>query len=239
MRRICLALAAVLGALTLAACQPARPGPTSTAPRPTPRFTPSAEVSVLVITSTPPAALPSPARLIVELGAGQHISARGSFTDTETLAAGPMLCQIARNSPAFTRLVSYAGEDVLFSQSEPAPYGQEDRLMHSAVAPRLSRLAELAVAEWGQAAPLMVTEAYDSRLAHDLAQANPQLKYSLHFEGRSLDVIPWPPNLARLARLCALAHQAGFDWVHNEGDHCHLSVEAESLCPPPGGSGHP
>jgi hypothetical protein len=239
MRSICLALAVVSGALALSACQPVSQGPAETLLPLPPRSTPSAEISIMVLTSAPPTAAPALPADLVELGAGQHISAHGSYTDTETLAAGPMICQIARNSPAFTRLVTYPGADVLFSESEPPPYDQEDRLMHAALVLPLSKLAQLTMTEWGEAARIMVNEAYDSRLSHDLAQSNLPLKYSLHFEGRSLDVIPWPPNLGRLARLCALAHQAGFDWVHNEGDHCHMSVEAESLCPRTGSTALP
>ena len=141
-----------------------------------------------------------------------------------------MVCHIEHGSPAFQHLVFYPAGTVMFSGSEPAPYDQEDEMMHPAVVLPLSRLETLVRQEWGNAAHIMVTEAYDSRLSHDIAQTNPALKYSLHFEGRSLDVIPWPPSLDRLARLCALAHAASFDWVHNEGDHCHMSVSAESLC---------
>jgi hypothetical protein len=236
MRELRLALALALGMLTLAACRAAAPEPISGLPPGPPRPTPSADVSIIVLTSLPSTAISNPPAKLVELSAGQHISTRGSYTDTETLAAGPMVCQVTRSSPAFQHLVRYSGDDVLFSASEPPPYGDEDRLMHPAMALPLSRLAQLAKVEWGDKAKIMVTEAYDSRFSHDLAQPNPQLKYSLHFEGRSLDVIPWPPNLTRLARLCALAHQAGFDWVHNEADHCHMSLKMESLCPPPEGT---
>jgi hypothetical protein len=212
--------------MTLAACQPAD---TPSAPAP-PRATPSADVSVAVVPAT---ATPVSASTPVEsltLGTGQHLSARGSYSDTETLAAGPMFCQVKRGSLAFQHLALYPAGTVLFSGSEPAPYDQEDQMMHPAAILPLSQLETLVRQEWGSAAQIMVTEAYDSRLSHDLAQTNPALKYSLHFEGRSLDVIPWPPDSGRLARLCVLAHTAGFAWVHNEGDHCHVSVAAESLC---------
>jgi hypothetical protein len=224
MRRMPLALGFCL--LALAACQPAEtPGPVAGVP---PRATPSADVSVAIVPAT---ATPHSAPVeILTLGAGQHLSARGSYSDTETLAAGPMLCQIKRDSPAFQHLVLYPAGTVIFSSSEPAPYDQEDQMLHPAAVLPLSKLEALVRQEWGSTAQIMVTEAYDSRLSHDLAQTNPALEYSLHYEGRSLDVIPWPPNPGRLARLCGLAHAAGFDWVHNEGDHCHLSVEAESLC---------
>jgi hypothetical protein len=94
----------------------------------------------------------------------------------------------------------------------------------------VTRLAGLVAAEWGGERQIMVTDAYDSLLEHDLAQNDAARKHSLHFEGRSIDLILLPLGLERLGRLCALAHQAGFAWVHNEGDHCHASVRADSLC---------
>ena len=228
MRPLRQALCLSLCLAVLAACQPVSPeapGEPALAPA---RATPTADVSVVI---APPNVTPTSAPPeLLTLGAGQHVSARGSYTDTETLAAGPMVCHIEHGSPAFQRLVFYPAGTVLFSGGEPPPYSQEDQMMHPAAVLPLSKLEALVREEWGSAAHFMVTEAYDSLLSHDLAQANPVLKYTLHFEGRSLDIIPWPANVDRLARLCALAHAAGYDWVHNEGDHCHVSVKAESLC---------
>jgi hypothetical protein len=228
MRLFRLALYFTLSCLALASCQSLGAGGPGVPPAAPTRATSTADVGVVIGQVTPtPAAAPAE---IFSLGAGQHISARGSYSDTETLAAGPMLCHIERGSAAFQHLVLYPAGTVLFSSSEPTPYNLEDEMMHPAAVFPLSKLEGLVRQEWGSGAQIMVNEAYDSRLSHDIAQPNPALKYALHFEGRSLDVIPWPPNLGRLARLCALAHAAGFDWVHNEGDHCHMSVEAESLC---------
>jgi hypothetical protein len=103
-------------------------------------------------------------------------------------------------------------------------------MMHPAMVLPLSNLADLVAAEWGEGTQVMVTEAYDSLLDHHNFQPNRDLRYSLHFEGRSIDVITWPPDEGRTGRLCGLALQAGFDWVHNEGDHCHASLYADSLC---------
>jgi hypothetical protein len=94
----------------------------------------------------------------------------------------------------------------------------------------LNRLNRLVQAEWGGAVRLRVTDAYDSLLEHDLAQTDESRRYSLHFEGRSIDLTTWPVEPAYYGRLCALAHCAGFDWVNDEGDHCHASLNAESLC---------
>jgi hypothetical protein len=165
-----------------------------------------------------------------ELGAGQHISSSGDYRETETEAAGPMVCRIQRASPAFYQLASVSDPRLLWSGGETPPYNDEDHLMHPAMLAPFHALLDLVEVEWGGQTQLMVTEAFDSQLNHDLAQHDANSKYSLHFEGRSIDLIPWPPDEGRLARLCALAHAAGFDWVHNEDDHCHASVRAQSLC---------
>jgi hypothetical protein len=230
-------------ALLLAACQGAADSPAGSPSSLPPRPTPTADVSVTVLgaapVSTPAALVTLAAPDLFELAAGQHISARGSYADSETLAAGPMICHIERRSPAFQHLAAYSGGGILFGEVGPPPFDQEARLMHPALVGPLSRLAELVRAEWGAEAHIMVNAAFDSRMVHDLGQPDAVLKYSLHFEGRSLDVIPWPPDLQRMARLCALAHAAGFDWVHNEGDHCHMSLQAESLCTLYGGAAPP
>jgi hypothetical protein len=161
---------------------------------------------------------------------GEHLSRSGSYTTSETAAAGPMQCRIERDSCAFQQLVTNLDPKVLFSEGEAAPYGREDRMMHPALVLPLSDLAARVAAEWGEATQVMVTEAYDSLLDHHNFQPNRDLRYSLHFEGRSLDLITWPPDEGRNGRLCVLALQAGFDWAHNEGDHCHVSLNADSLC---------
>jgi hypothetical protein len=173
---------------------------------------------------------PAPSCFPPTLAAGLRLSASGSFTQTETEAAGPMLCRIERNSCAFRRLVGNLDPSVLFHLHKPPPYDTEDMLMHPAMLLPLTRLKELVAAEWGSEVKLMVTAAYDSLLEHDLAQADSSRKYSLHFEGRSLDLVTYPVDPSRYARLCALAHCAGFDFVENERDHCHASIKALSLC---------
>jgi hypothetical protein len=218
-----------LAAAVLAACAGpgALPPPLPTAVRPT--ETSESQVSVLGLTPTP-TNVPGPLVLPAEVPQGAHLSASGSFTETETEAAGPMVCQIQRNSCAFSHLVGDQDPNLLYSEGEPPPYGSEDRLMHPAMLRPLAKLAELVKQEWGEDSRLMITEAYDSLLEHDLTQPNLKLRYSLHFEGRSVDLVTIPPNIDRDPRLCALAIQAGFDWVHNEGDHCHSSIRAPSLC---------
>ncbi len=222
--------AALAGAaLALAACGgvattlPPLPPPTR------PVATPTAEMVVAVV-GPGPTTTPAPAPTPVALRLGEHMSAGGSTTQTETEAAGPMLCQIQRGSCAFGRLVADFNPDLLFSGGEPAPYNDEDHRMHPALVLPLADLAGRVRAEWGAGVQIMVVEAYDSLLDHDNTQTNPALRYSLHFEGRSLDLITWPADESRNGRLCILALEAGFTWVHHEGDHCHVSVKAESLC---------
>lgn len=206
----------------------ARTGPTPTRPPPA---TPTANIVVGGLAFTPtPGASPAPFEFPEVLLLGEHLSRSGSYTQTETEAAGPMVCRIERSSCAFGQLVSDLDPAVLFSEGEEAPYGAEDRLMHPAMVLPLSNLAALVAETWGTGTQVMVTEAYDSLLDHHNFQPNRDLRYSLHFEGRSADVITWPPDESRNGRLCALALEAGFDWAHNEGDHCHASISAPSLC---------
>ena len=141
-----------------------------------------------------------------------------------------MLCRIQRESCAYRHLIGNPDPTIMFKRDEEPPYDQEDILVHPAMLMPLTRLNDLVVAEWGGAVQLRVTDAYDSLLEHDLAQVDESRKVALHFEGRSIDLTTWPIDSAQYGRLCALAHCAGFDWVHHEGDHCHASIKAESLC---------
>jgi hypothetical protein len=62
-----------------------------------------------------------------ELGVGQHISAGGSFTETETAAAGPMICQVEQGSCAFGYLAGLQVPGVSFGRGRPPCAG--DRLV--------------------------------------------------------------------------------------------------------------
>jgi hypothetical protein len=119
---------------------------------------------------------------------------------------------------------------IVFKREETAPYDLEDMLIHPALVQPLTRLNQLVEAEWGGAVKLRVTDAYDSLLSHDPPGSDPATRYSLHYEGRAIDLTTWPVDYDRYDRLCALALCAGFDWVHNETTHCHASVTASSLC---------
>ncbi|GEM_PF-2484882 len=208
---------------------------------------PSAKLEVAVKISPPPArpfatvtvprglagpatATPAPKCGLTELLSGQTISASCSYTQTETEAAGPMVCRIQRDSCAYKNLITDRDPDIVFSQHKPPPLTNEDAMMHPAMLLPLTRLSALVRAEWGSDVKLMVTAAYDSILEHDPLQTDPTRKYSLHFEGRSIDLVTYPSDPAKFARLCALALTAGFDWVHNEADHCHASINSSSLC---------
>ena len=179
-------------------------------------------------------ATPAPPALaacaLTTLPPGQHISASGSDTQTEDEAAGYMTCRIERDSCAFGLLIRNLDAHIFFREEEPPPHNDEDRRMHPAMLMPLTRLRDLVAAEWPGEARLVVSDAYDALLEHDLNQTDPNRKYSLHFEGRSIDLLISPYDPARLERLCALAHCAGFDWVHHEYTHCHASIRAMSLC---------
>ena len=181
-------------------------------------------------TATPKATSEPGTCSLPDLVPGQHISASGSYTQTERQAAGPMVCRIQRDSCAYRFLVGNLDPTIVFKREEEPPYDGEDMLMHPDMIMPLYRLNKLVQAEWRGTIRLRVTEAYDSMLEHDLNQTDESRKCALHFEGRSIDLTTWPIEPGRYGRLCALAHCAGFDWVHDEGDHCHASIQAESLC---------
>jgi hypothetical protein len=166
----------------------------------------------------------------LDLEVGQHISASDSYTETQWSASGLMSCRIERNSCAYHRLVGILDPTIVFKREEESPYYTEDILLHPAMIQPLIRLSQLVQEEWAGEFRLRVTDAYDSLLEHDLNQPDQTRKYSLHFEGRAIDLTTWPIDRSRYGRLCALAHCAGFDWVDNEDTHCHASINAKSLC---------
>jgi hypothetical protein len=194
-----------------------RPAPLPTlvvAPLPTPIF---------VAPALPPCRLPN-------LEKDEHMAASGSYTETERTASTPMLCHLERDSCGYNRLVGLLDASIVFKREEDPPYDTEDILMHPAMLLPLERLRKLVEAEWQGVFELRVTDAYDSLLSHDPPESEPSRRYSLHYEGRAIDMTTWPVDQSRYGRLCALAHCAGFDWVHNEGSHCHASIRADSLC---------
>jgi len=200
---------------------------------PTPTLQPTAS-PVPAITPIPTAPIvkliPKPGCLLPDLHEGQHISAGGSYTETERSASTAMVCHLQRDSCGYNQLVGILDPTIVFKQEEASPYDTEDILMHPAMLTPLSRLNRLVQAEWGDAFQLRVTDTYDSLLEHDPPESEPRSRYSLHYDGRAIDLTTWPVDQSRYGRLCALAHCAGFDWVHHEGNHCHASIKAETLC---------
>jgi hypothetical protein len=164
------------------------------------------------------------------LVSGQHLSASGSYTQSEQEAAGAMVCRIQPDSCAYHYLIGDLNPALVFKREEDASHAYEDFLVHPAMLAPLARLDALVQTEWGGRLQLRITDAYDSQLEHDLTQIDPSRRISLHFEGRSVDLTTWPQESGDYGQLCALAICAGFDWVQDEGDHCHASIRAESLC---------
>jgi hypothetical protein len=171
-----------------------------------------------------------PACFQPDLAVGEHVSASGSYTETERMASTPMLCHLERGSCGYNQLVGLLDSTLVFKREENPPYDTEDILMHPAMIGPLAHLNQLVQSEWGGAYQLRVTDAYDSLLEHDPPESKPATRYSLHYEGRAIDLTLWPVDQNNYGRLCALAHCAGFDWVLDEGTHCHASIQAESLC---------
>lgn len=228
-------LVALLFLINACASTQAKTLPPATAtPRPKPLLLPAALVIPTAAELRPSPTVPVPAEPMAcprpNLDSGQHISLSGSYTETQTSAAGPMVCRIAPGSCGYPYLVGDLNPNIVYKREEQPPFDQEDILMHPAMILPLSRLSNLVLEEWGGEVRLRVTDAYDSLLEHDLAQLDESRKISLHFEGRAIDLTTLPVDRTRYGRLCALAHCAGFDWVMNEGDHCHAAVKADSLC---------
>lgn len=146
------------------------------------------------------------------------------------MTSGRMVCQIQRNSCAYRQLAGLSDSSIVFKQEEDDPFDDEDSLFHPDLISPLARLNELVQAEWKGVYQLRVTDAYDSLLEHDPPEIDKNERYSLHYEGRAIDLTTWPVNRNIYGRLCALAHCAGFDYVEHEVTHCHVSVQAESLC---------
>lgn len=165
-----------------------------------------------------------------DLPAGQHVSRAGDYDIKESLAVGPMMCHITRDSCAYNRLVGKLDPSIIYKEEETAPFATEDLLVHPAIVQPLTRLNQLVQSEWNGAVQLRITDAYDSLLSHDPPDSIPAERYSLHYEGRAVDLTTFPVDRELYPRLCALAVCAGFDWVHNEITHCHASVKATSLC---------
>jgi hypothetical protein len=199
---------------------------------PTPTLQPAATPLPTVTPTSQPAVklIPKPGCFLPDLIVGQHISASGSYTETERSVSTPMVCHLQRDSCGYNQLVGILDPTIVFKQEEESPYDTEDILMHPAMLTPLSRLNRLVQAEWGDDVQLRVTEIYDSLLEHDPPESEPRSRYSLHYDGRAIDLTTWPVDQNRYGRLCALAHCAGFDWVHHEGNHCHASIKAETLC---------
>ena len=207
--------------------------PTPVPPAATPLPTPTATADPIVAFLSTPVVREVPVQQacpLPELIAGQFISTSGSYTQTEPLASGRMTCQIERDSCAYSRLVGIVDPTIIYKQEEEPPFHSEDSLIHPAMVGPLARLNELVQVEWGGLVQLRVSDAYDSRLDHDPPQTDQSRAYSLHYEGRAIDLTTIPIDRSKYGRLCALAHCAGFDWVLNERTHCHASIKTVSLC---------
>jgi len=82
---------------------------------------------------------------------------------------------------------------------------------------RVLDLANRVDKEWNGKVKLRITEAWDNNNEHG--------KFSLHYEGRAVDLTTSDLDLKKYSRLASLAAEVGFTWVYFEGNHVHASVK--------------
>ena len=93
-----------------------------------------------------------------------------------------------------------------------------DALVTEKLKVKIIELAKLVEKEWEkEGVSLRITEAWDTNSEH-------KARYSLHYEGRAVDLTTSDRDKKKLSRLGGLAIKSGFSWVKNEGDHIHASV---------------
>lgn len=143
-----------------------------------------------------------------ELAVGRRVP---DFAEASVL--GALDVPILRGTPAFSRLVSYEGPNVVFKDEEGT---SADRMMTPRLRDGLARLATLVSRQWPDVT-LRVTEAWDGQREHGQG--------SLHYEGRAADVTTSDVDSKKLGRLARLAVDAGLGWVYYESpSHVHVSV---------------
>lgn len=91
-----------------------------------------------------------------------------------------------------------------------------DALVTQKLGKKVVQLAGKVEKEW-PGVYLRITEAWDTESEHS--------NFSLHYEGRAIDITTSDKDKVKYARLAGLAIETGFDWVYNEGDHVHASVK--------------
>ena len=138
----------------LSACAEAQAGKPPTA-TPTARPTPTRFPTMTPYPTVEPTVVQAGC-ILPDLWAGQHISARGSYTQTQNKAAGPIVCRIEPKSCAYSHLVGNLDASIVFKREEEPPYDKEDILMHPAMLRPLSRLDELVTVEWGGTVQLRI-----------------------------------------------------------------------------------
>lgn len=93
-----------------------------------------------------------------------------------------------------------------------------DALVSEKLGDKIVELAQKVEAEWkGQNVYLRVTEAWDTESEHS--------NFSLHYEGRAVDITTSDRDKIKYNRLAGLCIEVGFDWVYNEGNHVHASIK--------------
>jgi hypothetical protein len=132
---------------------------------------------------------------------------------SEAASVGPFRGLVPRDS---SKLVENTNPNIVFANEEGSG---DDRYMTLRLKEKTDILAGLVMLEW-PGVKLRVTDAWDEGRGH--------APTSRHYEGRAVDLTTFPKDRSKLGQLCALAVQAGYDWVFYENDqHIHASVIRE------------
>ncbi|MFY8273209.1 hypothetical protein AAEU32_03660 [Pseudoalteromonas sp. SSDWG2] len=149
-----------------------------------------------------------------QLHAAPSIFANGQKwpVDSEAQASGAALMSVDQATLADVVNMCGASIAIKFEEGDCS-----DAKMTARAKDKIVTLANKVNDQWGGAVKLRITEAWDNNNEHS--------NYSLHYEGRAIDITTDDMDVIKYARLAGLAAEVGFDFVYLEGNHVHVSVK--------------